>query len=463
MKIMRHFNVFLAGLFFSCPSVYADGYKTAGDGTVYTIEKLSQITESGVSKEGDIYTVSLCDTITAGDSFKMDEGITVRFSDDAQLVIQGKANLTVENGRTILTRTPQAEHCLGLDIQNDASVTDIKNIDFEYIGLRNYSTQGMNISHCHFSKHNGTMSAALFLGVSGAEFHVQECLFDSCQKAAIGGAANFSCNINIESCTFKHNSQANNNIPQINLSAAPSIVIKDCIIDGDSTRNMVGGIGVANWFGSTGMNASITDCTITNNRYGLTTMGIMDVQIIGNQIINNKFETNPNNGGSGISLYDPYNSQTAMVSGNRIEGSLWGITVIGCGNVNIGKTVVDPSAPDYNPGGNVFKNNGFDGMLYDLYNNSTNTVYAQGNIWNVNTQDRESIETVVYHKNDNELLGEVIFMPSGDTSDIQRTSHTNNTATSSVYNMRGMQISSTDMKSLPQGIYIINGKKTVIQ
>ena len=57
-------------------------------------------------------------------------------------------------------------------------------------------------------------------------------------------------------------------------------------------------------------------------------------------------------------------------------------------------------------------NNGNNGELYDLYNNGTGTIYAQGNTWNVATQDSVSIEKVVFHKADNDALGLVIFMPA---------------------------------------------------
>ena len=79
------------------------------------------------------------------------------------------------------------------------------------------------------------------------------------------------------------------------------------------------------------------------------------------------------NGGSGINIYDPYMIQTTRIEDNWIEGNLWGITVVGGAEVNIGKTD-DPNADDYNPGNNTFYNNGFDGVVYDLYNNSPNII-----------------------------------------------------------------------------------------
>ena len=71
-------------------------------------------------------------------------------------------------------------------------------------------------------------------------------------------------------------------------------------------------------------------------------------------------------GGAGISIYDYGTKPNVTITGNTIEGNLWGITVLGGENVNIGK-VDNPDAKDYNPGHNTFKNNGNGGALYDLY------------------------------------------------------------------------------------------------
>ena len=86
--------------------------------------------------------------------------------------------------------------------------------------------------------------------------------------------------------------------------------------------------------------------------------------------------------------------------------------------MNIGRIDVPEKSPFYNPGGNVFKNNENSGKKFDLYNNSPNKVYAQNNTWGVETQDEESIETVIFHKKDNITLGEVIFMPAKSPSSV---------------------------------------------
>ena len=451
--------VFIALALLACGQMKADGVKTAGDGTTYSFEKLSQTAGSCVTKEGDIYIVTGCDTISAGDHFKIDEGVEVRFGDDGELLLQGTADLQAATARTLLTRSGESETCFGITVQNEESMTPVSGLDFQYVGLRNYSGKGMEVSDCTFEKHNGTQSAALFLGTDGAEFIISECRFDSCMKAAIGGAANFMCPVAIDHCQFYHNSQANGNIPQLNLTASTDVSIVNCTLEGDSTKYMSGGIAVANWYGVDGLTATISNCEVRNSRYGLTTMGIMDVYIIDNQLINNRYEQNPMNGGSAISLYDPYYKQKVYISGNRLEKSIWGITVIGCGDVNIGKTEVGEDADDYNPGGNVFVDNGFDGNLYDLYNNSVNTVWAQGNTWNVATQDSTSIEGVIFHKNDDASLGEVIFMPAATESGIKAqpllsTPHTGRYTIGGVRMEGGRQ---------PKGIYIEDGKKKVVR
>jgi len=217
---------------------------------------------------------------------------------------------------------------------------------------------------------------------------------------------------------------------------------------------------------------TIENNDIRGHRYGITTLGAQTVTIKNNTIVDNQYETNAVNGGSGISIYDSNGLQTVTITGNYIEKNLWGITIIGGKSINIGKTE-DPNADDYNPGKNVFKDNGNNGVLYDLYNNSANTVYAQGNHWNVDEQTAEKIETVIFHKNDDSTLGEVIYMPAMDDASNIKTLHSqgvkiangkitlSDAATIDVYAMDGKHIGrfstsggSIDLSMLAKGTYI---------
>ena len=456
---MRFFTVLIGGMLISAIHMY--GQSTNQDsGNVYTFESLSQIEGSGVVKEGDTYVLNGIVTIMENDTFKIDAGAVVEFADDAELVINGFADLCAKGDPTILRRHGDSNSCVGIQVASN-KMTEVSNLHFEHVGLRGATPVGMKVRNCVFNKHNGVVSSALFLGGDGASFTVEKCAFYNCLKAAVGGAANYSCPVVIDSCTFLKNSQANGNVPQLNLTSANNVTIRNCIISGDSTLNMVGGIAIANWFGTPGHQATISNCDIRDNRYGITTMGVMDVAITDNQIVNNHFESDPNNGGSGISLYDPYLKQTAMLSGNHIEKSLWGVTVIGCGKVNLGNVDVPIDSPDYNLGGNVFLDNGNNGVPYDLYNNSSNTVYAQGNYWSVATQDEASIEEVIYHQVDNIALGLVVFMPAGAAARMETIKTEHAPYSDGIYRLDGIRMKTNDINALPKGVYIVNGKKMV--
>jgi hypothetical protein len=139
-----------------------------------------------------------------------------------------------------------------------------------------------------------------------------------------------------------------------------------------------------------------------------------------------------------------------------MEGGLWGITIVtGAPNVNLGK-IENRDAEDYNPGNNTFVNNGNGGVLYDLYNNSTNTVYAQGNTWNVNEQTEEEIEKVVFHQHDNASLGQVIFMPAATTTGISTALMNKETKKDGTYDLQGRKV-----RGGRKALRIVEGRKVI--
>lgn len=396
-------------------------YVTTGNGAEYTLNALSQIAESGVTKDGNTYIMLDNVTISEGDKFVIEDGITIKMGDAVQLRIEGEADLEAATAVTV-TRNADTDNPEGIALFSEAKdVTTLKCVNFEYAGFRAWTTKEVVVRDCSFKYCNGEMSSAgaLSMAESGGILDVADCDFIENAVPAIGGAANFYYGVIIENCYFYDNNTENANKPQLNITVGGDrdIVIKNNIILGNE-RNKVGAISVSNMLGASGSNNVLIEGNdMRKHRYGITTNGAMNVSIINNEIVDNKYEDNAMNGGSGISIYDSKYNQTAVITGNHIEGNLWGITVIGGGSVNIGKTE-DPSAADYNPGGNVFVDNGNGGALYDLYNNGQNTIYAQGNKWNVAELTEELIETVITHKNDIASLGEVIFMPPMESSGV---------------------------------------------
>lgn len=432
-------------------------YKTAGDGKTYTFEALAGIAESGVGiwggSEKSNYQLTQDITISEGDTFQLDDDVTVTFSESVTFIVEGTADFRVEH----TTYFDSGDNGgAAIRISNGEGTTEFENCSFDKVGLESMSAGALHVSHCSFLNHDGSRAAALFFISAGQESTIEHCYFEECQKAAIGSAANASQSLVIRECQLVKNSRANNNIPQINLTAAQNIEITDCEVAGDpldtEVNNMVGGIGISNFYGYADTHLKVSGCQIAWNRYGIGTVGpVADLRIENCTLTENNHEANPMNGGSGISLYDPYLQTCAVISGCHIEGSLWGVTIIGCQDVNLGQPT---SSAVQSPGGNVFKDNGFDGQLYDLYNNSTLTVYAQNNTWNVAEQTEEEIEKVIFHKHDNPSLGEVIFWPASTTGISEVKSE--KSVAAPAYDLHGLR------HAVPQkGINIIHGKKVV--
>ena len=398
-------------------SAAADEYITAGDGTIYDFGRLAAIAESGVQPAGDAaYTLTKDVTIAVGDSFDIEQSVRVGLADGVRLTFKGGARLEATRVVVAPADTSAGSTCApyGIVVDNSTHATNVSGFVFDRCGLRSMGRCGLNISRCDFCQHNGVSgSAALLMGADGAAFTVRDCHFTGGQRSAIGGAANYLNPVVIERCTFIANGQANRNAPQLNLTVADSVVVRGCVLRGDSSRNMVGGIVVSNLMNFSGdYRTLIEDCHISNHRFGIATYMRQQATLRRNQIVNNCFEANPMNGGSGINIYDPNSQQQAHIEGNRIELNLWGITVIGGQKVNAGRTDVATDDADYNPGQNTFLNNGFDGIVYDFYNNSAATVYAQGNYWLSATEPTaDAIEQCVYHQADDAQLGPVIFSP----------------------------------------------------
>lgn len=451
--------LFLTCCFMASAVAMADDYATTGDGTVWTMQALSETAGSGVSGSDGSYRMTESVTISEGDVFDISGAREIVFSGGAELIIAGEPRLSAVDPVVFRHEDGSSgSKSDGIRLTTSEGEIAVSNLHFTGVGLRNAvgSDCVVTVTNCSFTGYDGSASSALMLGGSGATFHVSHCTFEGCQKAAIGGAANYYCPVVIEDCEFFHNGQSNSNTPQLNLTVASDVTVRRCVVTGDPDLTMVGGIGLSNFMAADDVHVTIDHCDISDNRYGIGTVGPVDIRITDNLLSDNNHETNPMNGGSGISLYDPYMRTTAMISGNRIERSLWGVTVIGCSKVNLGRTGLDESDADYNPGGNEFEDNGNGGTWYDLYNNSANTVWAQNCHWNVEVQDAEHIEAVVYHKYDDSNLGEVMFTPAMEQAGIEQPFST--VATGRTYDLRGIEIT---QRPLPHGIYIKDGKKHV--
>lgn len=391
---------------------------TDGAGTEYTFEQLAALPAGVVTGAEGTYTVLTDITIDPNDKLSIQGTSALLVNDGIAITVQGELLFEAEEQAEIRPADENAEPKY-LYLTENAGGT-IRNIKFTRMPIRAFGEQPLTITDCEMT--GITQNApAINLG-SPAQTTVSNCRFTDNAYPAIAGGANIASPLVFENNHLEGNSNDCRNRPHINITVGGEgevrLIGNTIIGPGETTMN--GGIAVANLVGIGGPNRVLIEKNrVTGCRYGITTNGVMDVRIIDNELIDNKWDNNPMTGGSGVSLYNTNGGQKVYLSGNLIQGHLWGITSIGSTDkgqgpsLNLGKTS-DPESADYNPGGNIFKDNGNNGVNYDLYNNSPLTVYAQGNTWNVATQDEASIETVIFHKKDDDKLGEVIFMPAAE-------------------------------------------------
>lgn len=436
----------------------ADNYTTGGDGTTYSLEKLASVQGSGVSKDGSVYTLADSLTIADGDKFVLDGGVTLKMADKVTFQIYGDADFAVANPTTI-TRESASVKPGQVEFRKDNSTVNIKNVNWDYVGMKIYGTPtNLNIDSCRFEHYVyvNKVSGPIGVAAPGSKINITNTRFANSEYSSVSGAANMLVSYRVENCEFYKSQQTNRNYPMLNLQQGDSIIVRNNVFVGDSTKDLVGAISVGNMLSmDADLYVLIEGNTVDSCRYGINIQGKFNNAIIRNNTLrHNKYvyKNNANNGGSGIAIYDASKNLNLKVSGNIIEDNLWGITIMGGKNINLGKVEVDgqklsETDPDYNEGKNIFRNNGNNGKIYDLgFASGTSylTVYAQNNVWTPQTMTAESIEDVVLHQKDDSQLGLAIFTPwfQGETSAVVKPQvSTGSAKAEAIYSVDGQRLS----------------------
>lgn len=435
---------------------------------VYTFQDLAEFENCGVSQidgawviapnsemgnkdtlifdDGQVLRLKSKIQIAEGNVLKVLNNEVVKFGDGMQIEVLGDIDFAPEDNATFTATDDAVASAKGFFVHGDNSNSVVKNVLFEYVGLSYGSAVGtgsLTMSDCTFDKYNtkNASGAALNFCAQCDGNVVEDCVFRASQVSAIANGSNTPVGIVIRNNEFDKNSTQKRNRPQVNMSVGGNhkVIIENNSVIGIGEVTLAGGIAVSNLLGGASNEiVEIRNNHVENNRYGITATGGMEVLIEDNYLLNNNFESNPMQGGSGINITDANGNAVAMITGNHIEGHFWGVSIIGGKDINLGK-IVDAKEGESNPGNNVFINNGCNGQLYDLYNNSANTVYAQGNTWNVEVQDAEHIEQVVFHHNDDPSLGEVIFIPAKETVGVTDVNTSKQVAGVKYYNLAGVE------------------------
>lgn len=468
---------FLAMLFLVFTAFADETYTTPGTGVKWSFDDLVANSDGVVvvddTNSGKAYIINEDMIIAATDEIFVDEDILVRIASGVNIEFQS-AIFTVDapNLAEFTAKDQITPDHFGVFYFRDASKVNMKNAKFTYgkgIRIAQEDDAEFEVDNCEFSHNHYTTNTAGAISMTRGKATIKNSTFFKNNRAAISSGANMGATFHVENNHIEANTQGNTNRPQINLGPCrdgeTTMIIGNTII-GDRTITRAGGISTSSLL-SVPASYRIEGNTIKDNRYGITLTGANIVgEVIDNVLENNNTEGNPALGGSGINLTSSSGKMNVMITGNTISGHLWGITSVGDTKnytegpkVNLGNLTVPESDSAYNPGLNVFANNGNGGTLCDFYNNSPVDVMAQGNTWGVAEQDSVSIETVIVHKPFDERYGLVTFMYYDET-DVEELKDGNSDFV--IYPNPVRNSFTVDIENRGLSIYDISGKQVYI-
>lgn len=398
---MKRYITLVAAVITACGFTARANYVTKGDGSVHTFATLSQTEGSGVTKMDDGYYVTDDIVIAATDTLRINDNDMVRLGDMVLIKIRGYADFDAPTFAAFAITSETAKP-MGFYFDGADASGVFRNIYLQHSGiLTEGNTKGIVVDHCIISKYNGMLSTDGIISInsSSSDNVVSNCSFFFFDKTAVSG--NSPAGVTIKNCYFSASGTDDNQFPLVSLTSGGDnkVIIEDNLLYCNGYCSS--GVSISNDAEIDGENEVIVkNNSVYYGGNGIVIKGNANALIENNTLIDNRYTSDGSSGGYGILLSDINQLLTATVTGNYIEGSLHGIAIEGCKNANLGT--------NEKPGENVFVNNGCDSRLCDLYNNSGNTVYAQGNMWNVSEQTPEEIAKVITDKNDNASLGEVI-------------------------------------------------------
>ncbi|NLN33296.1 MAG: T9SS type A sorting domain-containing protein [Flavobacteriaceae bacterium] len=392
--------------FLICSNLVAQ-YSTPNTGVHWTLDDIANQSPGTITVAGNEYTLHEDLLIEVNDSLSLNEILTLKIAPGVEIEVKGYFSSDADE--ITITAVDQADPYKGFWMY-DTSEIYFNNTLVEFGGGIRVITPNFMMENSEVSNNNNPSGSATggAITFSNGSPVIRNSTFKNNHHPALSSGANTSVAIQIENSYFEGNNTNNNNRPQINMGpsgdADSTRIINNTII-GNRDFNMVGGISVSSLTGVTNK-FLVKGNTLRDNRYGFTSLGNVSTGIIQDNIFeDNDTETNPMNGGSGISLY---NTGMVYIIGNEIRRSLWGITLIGSALANLGSD----DAEDINPGGNIFSENGNGGEIYALFNNTPNEVKALHNCWIEGQQSTaEDVEGVISHVVDDPTLGEVFFDP----------------------------------------------------
>lgn len=390
-----------------CFSIALAQYTTPGTGVDWTLDDVAAASPATVTVSGSTYTLLENITVSATDILRINSDLTLEIEAGVRITVLDQGSFFIDADDVLITAVDEASPYDGFRFEEGSDI-NIQNTTIQFGGGLQVLTETFILNNCILQNNVSGVTTGATVTLSRGIPVITDNQFLFNANPAISSGANQNVSAIISGNYIEGNNQTNNNRPQINMGATrvnDTLKILNNTIVGEVNLDQAGGIAVANLVGGT-LRAIIEGNTVVNNRYGIAIVGPNSYALIKNNILeDNDTQGNPNLGGSGINLNAPTGGMTVDVTGNQIRRNLWGITIQGEVNANLGDDLD-------NPGLNVFSENGNGGVTYALYNNGPNTISAKHNCW---VEDGEGTlaeaEDVIFHQVDDPTLGEVIFDP----------------------------------------------------
>lgn len=389
-------------------------YTTPGNGNLYTLEDLVDLSGGVVVGSSDEYELNASLTIAVTDTLSV-VSANLAIAEDVLITVAG----VLFTNDALFTQLDCCDnYYTGFRFEESASGS-LEFTTIEYGGGMQVLTPNFTMTDCVVRNNIGGQSDFSAISFSAGAPIVSNTSFFDNEFSAISTPANGAVAPQILNCNIQNNVTANVNRPQLNFgpSGADTTRVIDCLLMGAAESTDAGNISMALLAGGEG-HIEIRDCEIIGARYGANIYGgNLHSKITGCTLADNNIQNEPMLGGSGISITGFGDNNQHEIRNNVFQNNLWGITLIGNAKANLGEI------EGIGPGENVFGGNGNNDEIYALYNNTANEVLAEGNCWIEDNPDAspEEVEEVIAHAVDDSELGEVFFLPLGDCDGVSST------------------------------------------
>lgn len=423
---MSYASRLLLAVLFLCtvPPVLHAGYTTPNTQVQWTADSLVANSGGVVTGAFPLYTVTDSVIIAASDRLTLRAGTTLRFTQRGLYVRGQLSALGTPDSLIIFTATTAAPNSWKEIYFEDSSLDSACVLDYCLI---EYSDNGVRcvgssptITHSTF-RFNRTN--AIRLSTSNAVLRYDS-LYSNVQTAM---NVNLSSSPTVEFCVFANNNTENisfRNQLSVGGQGANNPVVRGCeFYNNRSTQNRAGAISLTSFGGANSAAGVIENNYLHDNSYGILCAGLgananVKPLIRNNRIENNSIYPDVNAAGSGISCYGTDTTVAPVITGNRIVGNFWGITLPkGTGQYlckpNLGD--LTNSSPDDN-GRNSFIDNGNGGTIYALYNDTPVSISAQNNYWGTSNPDTAAVRIFGQNAATNPLTVNFLPVLSGDES-----------------------------------------------